>query len=126
LVRCLAGIYWRLRRFPVFEAAIFAARHAQVTQQIKEEDERLRDLGGDGEESDAEAPAETSDAKRLIEIGRTLIKDGIWNDALGKLASHEAKQLNSLRKVQIMLEEMRERRPAKPVTLRALPISSVN
>lgn len=128
LVECIAGTLWRLRRFPMFEAAIFAARHAQVTEQTREEEARLRDIASSSQNASQEVGAEprneTSDSKRLIEVGRTLIKDGVWNDALGKLGCHEARQLNSLRKTQIILEDMRAARPTKPGMLRALPISS--
>ena len=42
LVEYLAGVFWRLRRFPFFEAAIFAARQAQVAEDLREEIEARR------------------------------------------------------------------------------------
>jgi hypothetical protein len=56
-------------------------------------------VGDQGDNED-----EMSDAEWMICVGRTLIKDGVWNDTLGKLARHEASLLNSLRKTLAMLE----------------------
>ena len=42
LVERLAGILWRLRRVPFFEAAILDARQAQVAEEMREEEERRR------------------------------------------------------------------------------------
>ena len=61
-----------------------------------------------------------SDAERLARVGRALIKDGVWNDALGKLSRHEATQFNALRKTLILLEEMSDKRAIKPVTIKTL------
>lgn len=51
LVGYVAGIYWRLRRFPIFEAAISEARKAQVSEQIGEEKARLREVAGSSQEA---------------------------------------------------------------------------
>ena len=42
-----------------------------------------------------------SDAEWLVYVGRALINDGVWNDALGKLA--EATQTNALGRRSICL-----------------------
>ena len=63
-----------------------------------------------------------SDAERLVRVGRALIKDGVWNDALGKLSRHEATQFNALRKTLILLEEMSDKRAIKPVTIEAIAL----
>ena len=74
LVEYLAGIYWRLRRFPFYEAAIFAARDAQVANELKEEKANLWRLGEE-EEPRGEEEEEMSDAEWLVRVGRALIKD---------------------------------------------------
>lgn len=121
LVEYLAGLYWRLRRVPLFEAAIFAARHEQVATEFQEERARLHRLENEGESEDEEddEPEEMSEAEWLVRVGRVLIKDGVWNDALGKLARHETTLLNALRKTLILFEEIPEKQPL--VDLTALP-----
>ena len=121
LVEYLASVFWRLRRVPFFEAAIFAARHAQVATDLQEEDTRRGRVDVDGEEGDEEE--EMSDAEWRVCVGRSLIKDGVWNDALGKLARHEAALLNALRKTLTVLDEVSDKRLSKPATinLTALP-----
>jgi hypothetical protein len=44
LVEYLAGICWRLRRFPLFEAAIYAVRQAQVDAEFREDEAKRRRL----------------------------------------------------------------------------------
>jgi hypothetical protein len=121
LVEYLAGVYWRLRRFPFFEAAIFAARQAQVAKELSEEEawrQRLEEEGEVGEE-DSNEDEEIADAEWLVHVGRALIKD----DALGKLSRHEATQFNALRKTLILLEEVRDKRKNDPVTINAVALS---
>jgi len=121
LVDYLAGIYWRLRRFPLFEAAIFAARQHQVDTEFEEDEARRRELE-DGDENSPEKnhlEERRSDHERLVRIGRTLIKDGIWDDALGKLSRHETTQLNALKKTLTLLEEAQAKRLTQPVTIEA-------
>jgi hypothetical protein len=79
LTERLAGIAWRLRRIPAFEAAILETRCAQA-------DDYVPSWGHD-------API----------IGHALIQDGQNNDALGKLARHEAALMNQFtRTVQLL------------------------
>jgi hypothetical protein len=122
LVEYLAGVYWRLRRFPLFETAIFAARQAQVAEDLKEENARRERFEEEGEAGEEEDEEEMSDAEWLVHVGRALIKDGVWNDALGKLSRHEATQFNALRKMLILLEEMRDKRKNDPVTINAVAV----
>ena len=83
-----------------------------------EQEARAHDLGNNGEDAAVESEAEeTSTARWLIEVGRTLIKDAIWNDVLGKLDRHEATLANLARKTITQLDEMRERPSKHPVTL---------
>lgn len=63
---------------------------------------------------------EMSDAEWLVYVGRALINDGVWNDALGKLA--EATQMNALRKTLNLLEEIRGKRKSDPVTINAVAL----
>lgn len=117
LVEYIASSLWPLRRVPLFEAAIFAARHAQVAADLGEED-ALIERSNPGVKD-----REMSNAGWLIFVGRTLIKDGVWNDAFGKLARYETSLLNSLRKAYQLLDERSEKRLSKPETieLTALP-----
>jgi hypothetical protein len=125
LVEYLAGLYWRLRRVPLFEAAIFAARQAQVATEVHEENTRLgrfeakKEAGT--EEGDEEE--EMSDAEWLVRVGRALIKDSVWNDALGKLARHETTLMNALGKTLILLDEISDERQSRlpTINLTALP-----
>ena len=121
LVEYLAGVYWRLRRFPFFEAAIFAAREAQVANELKEEKARLWRLGEEQEPGNEEED-EMSDAEWLVRVGRALIKDGAWSDAFSKLVRHEAMQLNALRRTLSLLEEMQGSRQCNPVNVNAMPL----
>jgi hypothetical protein len=126
LVEYLAGVFWRLRRFPLFEAAIFAARQAQVADEFREDEARRRRLDDTAQRDageDERDEGELSDAERLVRVGRALIKDGVWNDALGRLSRHEATQLNALKRTLTLLEEMRDARQIKPVTIEAVAIS---
>jgi hypothetical protein len=79
LVERLAGIMWRLRRVPAFEAAILEARCAEVDYYL------------------------CSWAQDTPTIGRALIQDGKHYDAIGKLARHEAALMNQFtRTVQLL------------------------
>jgi len=90
LVERLSGLLWRLRRVPFFEAAIIDARHAEVS-----EDKLFEPRASEDEEM--------TDGESSVHFGRALIKDGIWNDALGKLARHEATLMNAFTKTLQML-----------------------
>jgi len=98
LVERLSGLLWRLRRVPFFEAAIIDARHAQVL-----EDKPISRESHAAEEDEGQEEEEMSDWELSVQFGRALIKDGIWNDALGKLARHEATLMNAFTKTLQML-----------------------
>jgi hypothetical protein len=89
LTERLAGIAWRLRRIPAFEAAILETRCAQA-------DDYVPSWGRD-------API----------IGHALIRDGQNNDALGKLARHEAALMSQLTKTLKALHFIPSQSPAK-------------
>ncbi len=55
-----------------------------------------------------------SDEEWSVHIGRALIKDGSWNDALGKLARHEATLMSALTKTLQMLLLLQANRSATP------------
>ena len=120
-VEYLASQFWRLRRIPFFEAAIFAARHAQVATEMEEGSARLARVEVDREDGDDEG--ELSDAETLICVGRTLIKDGVWSDAFGKLTRYETALLNGLKKTLAMLDEASGAQATKNTTisLKAVP-----
>ncbi|MGA7372289.1 MAG: hypothetical protein WBW37_06690 [Methyloceanibacter sp.] len=95
LVERLAGILWRLRRVPFFEAAIMDARHYQAgkmdmpsiyraSEQTEEEDE------------------EEADWQKSVHFGYALINDATFGDALGKLARHEVTLMNALTKTLLL------------------------
>jgi hypothetical protein len=80
----LLALLWRLRRGPLFEAAIIAARFADVA---------VRD--------------ESDDVGR-IELGDALIHDASDNDALGKLTQREVRLTREVEKTLKMLRELHE------------------
>jgi hypothetical protein len=100
LVERLAGILWRLRRVPFFEAAIIDARQAQVAEdkvsQRWPEYEEEEESG----ENDAD---EMSDEEWSVQLGDALIQDGAFGDGLGKLARHETNLMNAFTKTMQML-----------------------
>jgi hypothetical protein len=95
LVDRLAGILWRLRRVPFFEAAILDARQAQLLEADKDADH-----DGSGP-SDSTVQTPHSQWRSLI--GRALLRDGVYGDALGKLARHETTLMNAFTKTLQML-----------------------
>ena len=103
LVERLAGILWRLRRVPLFEAAIINARQAHVSDENMSW-ETMRSFtyqeGMDGDEDGAE---EMSNEQWSVLVGKALIEDGINGDGLGKLARHETTLMNALTKTLQML-----------------------
>jgi hypothetical protein len=107
LVERLAGILWRLRRVPFFEAAILDARQAQLEQNSRSQTrssglpyEDPKELD-EGEDEDAEE--EMSDEEWSVHVGDALIQDGVYGDGLGKLARHEATLMNAFTKTLQML-----------------------
>jgi len=128
LVERLAGILWRLRRVPFFEAAIIDARQAQVTDNMRQEEERRPQRWHgyeEEEESDEDEADEMSDEERSVYVGRSLIQDGAFGDGLGKLARHEATLMNAFTKtlqMLLLLNENRGHRKAEPVTLEVVAL----
>jgi hypothetical protein len=120
LVERLAGLSWRLRRIPFFEAAILDARQAQVADEARyEELGRWPDADDELQENEEMTREEWS-----VHIGRALIKDGTWNDALGKLARHEATLMAAFTKTLQMLLLLRDNRnDSDPKMIEARPIS---
>src|SRR5262245_44126054 len=80
LVERLAGITWRIRRIPKFEAALIEARcdGVRCLTYLRERAERLEGAGG--------------------ATGLALIEDSRHSDALGKLCRHEAALMNAFTK----------------------------
>lgn len=83
LVERLSGLLWRLRRVPVFEAAIMDARRDQAAKFYL------------SEPSDEQLSPQQWYTRSL---GRALIYDGAFHDVLGKLARHEATLMNAVTK----------------------------
>lgn len=127
LVERVAGILWRLRRVPFFEAAILDARQARLDEdtteqrrqllclpygrlrerteeEIEEEEEDAREEGDEADEDDAD---EGADLRHSIYVGSSLIEDGIVGDVLGKLLRYETTLMNNLKKTLEMLHENR-------------------
>ena len=109
LVERLAGILWRLRRVPFFETAILDARRSNVARwpsSYRDEDEAL------------------SDEEWFVRsLGAALIEDGINNDALGKLARHEATLMNAFTKtlqMLLLLQSNRASTQGEPAMLEAV------
>jgi len=98
LVERLAGILWRLRRVPSFEAAILHTRHQRVWNQKKYQ--FLPEPAGEGEgesEEKKELDEEEADWERSVDLGVALM-DGRYGDTLGKIERHETSLMNALTK----------------------------
>ena len=89
LVERLAGLMWRLRRIPTFEAALIEARCAEVADTA-------------GRYEDEDQPGKY--------IGQALIEDATYHDTLGKLSRHEAGLMNAYAKTLHMLLVLQSRR----------------
>ena len=95
LVERLAGILWRLRRVPSFEAAILDTRHQQVWNQ---KNYALPEPEGEGEsEEKKELDEEEADWERSVDLGVALM-DGRYGDILGRIERHETSLMNALTK----------------------------
>jgi hypothetical protein len=105
LVERLAGILWRLRRVPFFEAAILDARQDQVWSYVGSRESEQQD----GEEEDEEAADWEASAVRF---GKALLNDA-RNDALGKLGRHETTLMHALTRTLQMLVLLQEKRASK-------------
>ena len=123
LVERLAGILWRLRRVPFFEAAILEARrsplsHMQLPTFYRAHEET--DEEGEDEKDEEEANWQPS-----VHFGQALIDDACFNDALGKLARHEATLMNAFTKtlqMLLLLQDKRSNAESKPVALKAVAL----
>jgi hypothetical protein len=99
-VERLAGILWRLRRVPSFEAAVLDTRHQQVWNQKYDalpESEDESDGDGDGEEKNKLEEEEEADWERSVDLGVALM-DGRYGDTLGRIERHETWLMNALAK----------------------------
>jgi hypothetical protein len=85
LVGRLAGILWRLRRVPFFEAAILDTSHSLTSQNYL----AYRDT----DEEEQEEDEEDVNWQASVRFGQVLINR--YSDALGKLARHEASLMNA-------------------------------
>ena len=111
LVERLAGILWRLRRVPSFEAAILDTRHQQVWNQ---KDQFLPEPEPEGEsEEKEELDEEEADWERSVDLGVALM-DGRYGDTLGKIERHETSLMNTLTKtLQALLRLQHDRANSK-------------
>ena len=112
LVERLAGILWRLRRVPFFEAAILDSRQGQAS--------RARSLN-----NRVSGSRETGSDRNVSPFGQALINDAGSSDALGKLARHEATLMNAFTKtlqMLLLLQEDRAKRKGEPVVLEAVAL----
>ena len=119
LVERLAGILWRLRRGPFFEAAIIDARHYDAGKWAMPDVYRTSAQTKEQDKQEAEW-------ERSVHFGYALIKDACSDDALGKLARHEASLMNALTKtlqMLLLLQENRSNTKSEPVRLEAVALS---
>jgi hypothetical protein len=93
LVERLTGIIWRIRRIPMFEAALIEARCDQVRSGVFVEAHKW-----------LEGAAIT---------GVALIQDSRHQDSLGKLSRHEAALMNAFTKTLQMLHFIQNQRPVE-------------
>jgi hypothetical protein len=118
LVERLAGILWRLRRVPFFEAAIMDARHTQAELQMSV----LNRASGQPGQEECE---EDADWRKSVHFGFALINDAHFNDALGKLGRHETTLMNALMKTLHMLTVFQDNRSTtrgEPAMLEAVAL----
>ena len=132
LVERLAGILWRLRRVPLFEAAIVDARHAGLdrwqlnriygSSEDSDDDDEQDSEGGTNEDEEDE---DVSDWKASVHLGQALVNDAASGDALGKLARHETMLMNAFNKTLqaiLVLQEMRCETEIQSVNLEAIAL----
>ena len=120
LVDRLAGILWRLRRVPHFEASILDGRHAGVSDSELECYYRKLAETDEGQEEDESV----SDWKASVHLGRALINDAARGDALGKLARHETTLMNGFTKtlqMLLLLQENRAQSEVEDVIIEVIP-----
>jgi len=120
LVERLAGILWRLRRVPFFEAAVMDVSHWRVTNNTYVDPAEEEDEAG-------EEDGEEADWKASVHVGRALIEHAICNDALGKLARHETMLMNAFTKtlqMLLLLQDKRSNKESEPVIVEAIALPS--
>src|SRR5262249_51559466 len=129
LVERLAGILWRLRRVPLFEAAIVDARHAGLERWQLNRIYGSSEDSDDDDEQDSEGGTkedeEVSDWKASVHLGQALVNDAASGDALGKLARHETMLMNAFNKTLqaiLVLQEKRSETDIQRVSLEAIAL----
>jgi hypothetical protein len=105
LVERLAGIMWRLRRIPRFEAALIEARRYEVARETAFKKAMIDRMRFEKEPKRPHGPDASA--------GFALIEDGQQQDALGKLSRHEAALMNQLTKTYQMLHFIQDRETAE-------------
>jgi hypothetical protein len=110
LVDRLAARAWRLRRIPVFEAALITLRREAHA-------EEKRRWGGDSEDT-------AEDEERCnLDTGRALIRDG--GEMLLRVSRYEASQMNAfhrdLRELLFLQDRWRRRAEERKQTVEVLP-----
>jgi len=116
LVERLAGILWRLRRVPFFEAAILSSRHVEVRNRQFLNYAALREIKEE----------EGEDWEASVHFGQALIEDARRNDALGKLARHETTLMNAFTKTLQtlrLLQGNRSNTKSEPAMLEAVALA---
>jgi len=140
----IAIILWRLKRVPVFEAAIVTARETATAEKSparKEEAhrDRLKDMAKrwnlperPGESADRDAPSTTDEQEgrenaedepvdSTEAVGRALIHDSENSDALGKILRYETALNNTLARTMAMLMTLQSTREGREKTPKNLP-----
>jgi hypothetical protein len=113
LVERMAGILWRLRRLPTYEAAAldFRVEQAAFRKNEWEWDENIM-LTEDGEPKGGE-PNEGEDLlAQSIRLGQALTTDMSYSNSLQKLGRHETSLMGALIKTQEMLADLQSSRGA--------------
>ena len=109
LIERLAGVIWRLRRIPKFEAALIEARRGEITLSAHYEKVMVEVIAGFvADKTLSGIMSHVAHTLKRPEVfadttGLALIRDGQHQDILGKLSRHEASLMNALTKTLQML-----------------------
>jgi hypothetical protein len=103
LIERMTGLLWRLRRVPAFEAAIIGARQVEVAS-----------FGSSEQYEEDEDDEEVVQGWWARSLGPALIRDGLCNDALGKMARHE---------MLLLLQERRHSEESENLTIEAVALA---
>lgn len=109
LIERLAGVIWRLRRIPKFEAALIEARRGEITLSAHYEKVMVEVIAGFvADKTLSGIMSHVAHTLKRPEVfadttGLALIRDGQHQDTLGKLSRHEASLMNALTKTLQML-----------------------